>query len=229
MTAIRENQQRAKTAIIFIYLIMFLVAVSAISSFLQYQLLSVVRSGGFISETQAADNDLRETIIAFTYLIMVIVSAVFFIRWFRRAYFNLHLRSTNLRFSEGWAAGSWFVPFMNLYAPFQIMSDLFNESFKVLKKVGKIVPVQHPTYFIVAWWVFWLLHSLINTGATRLAMNQSGIEQLILSTNLSLVANLLNIASGFFVIQLILRYAKIEPLLNDMTSEIDHIGEIEQI
>jgi len=225
MKPLRDNQQRAKIAVVFIFIVMFLDAVSAISSFLQYQLLSSLQSGVFVSESQANQNDLRESVIGIIYLIVNLASAVVFIRWFRRAYFNLHLRTNNLRFSEGWAAGSWFVPFMNLYAPYQIMSDLFDKSFSALKLVGKNILVKYPTGLIGLWWTFWILTNLLSTAYSRLSMRATEVSELILVTKLDLAGSLLNIVAGVFVIQLIQRYAKIEPLLNDMTGEIDLIGE----
>jgi dolichol kinase len=162
-----------------------------------------------------------------SYFIFMILTMVFFIRWFRRAYFNLHLRTKNLQHTEGWAAGAWFVPIFNLYAPVQIMSDLFNESLRELKKVGKASPVAHPGFLVGIWWLFWLLRFIINSYSSVVSRNLTSLDQIMLTTKLVVFGSLASIVAAFLCIQLVQRYAKIEPLLDDMTSEIDLIGETE--
>jgi hypothetical protein len=50
-------------------------------------------------------------------------------RLFRRAYRNLPaLGAESPRFSSGWAVGAWFVPFLNLVRPKQIMDDIWRAS-----------------------------------------------------------------------------------------------------
>ena len=112
MTSLRKNTDRAKLAVVMLSVMVGLDVLSAISSFMQYQLLSDFRDGVFFSEADGAANDLRESIIGAVYTLFYIVTVVVFIQWFRRAYFNLHLRTQNLRHSEGWAAGAWFIQFL---------------------------------------------------------------------------------------------------------------------
>ncbi|MFM5905969.1 MAG: DUF4328 domain-containing protein [Novosphingobium sp.] len=49
--------------------------------------------------------------------------------WLYRAWANLHaLGLEGLNYTPGWAAGSLFVPFINLYVPMRSMRELFNRS-----------------------------------------------------------------------------------------------------
>ena len=81
---------------------------------MQYDLLQTVANGGFISDEAVEANDTRESFLGIIYLIAYIISGITFIMWFRRAYFNLHQKVSWLNHSEGWAAGCWFVPIVNL-------------------------------------------------------------------------------------------------------------------
>lgn len=56
-----------------------------------------------------------------------LVGAVYFISWFRRAYYNLHLLRNDLRYSEDWALTAWLIPLLNLVEPIRIMSELFSK------------------------------------------------------------------------------------------------------
>ena len=77
--------------------------------------------GKLVTDKILKENDLRVNIIFITETLVYIVSGIMFIRWFRRAYFNLHIVVNNLSFSEGWAAGYWFIPFANFNRPYRIM------------------------------------------------------------------------------------------------------------
>ncbi len=109
----KPNEQRAKTAIILIIIVMIFDVISLFSDSLEYGLLTSLE----ITTEAAESNDTRQQIIAIFYLVAYIISAVTFISWFRRAYYNLHSKVDNLDNSEAAAAYSWFIPFVNLYKP----------------------------------------------------------------------------------------------------------------
>ena len=59
-------------------------------------------------------------------IIIIILCAITFIQWFRRAYHNIQLfKGHKFRFSEGWASGSSFVHLATWFFPFIIMKDLW--------------------------------------------------------------------------------------------------------
>ncbi|HEU4716799.1 MAG TPA: DUF4328 domain-containing protein, partial [Bacteroidia bacterium] len=90
-------------------------------------------------------------IIGLVQTVAYILSIIFFIMWFRRAYNNLHLMGSQfLTFSEGWAAGAWFVPFMNLVRPFRIMREIWNETQMLGRNPSELFTVEEPD--ITAWW-----------------------------------------------------------------------------
>ncbi len=87
---LRPNEQRAKNAIVLIWIILALEIASLISGYFQYDLLNTVANGGEISTETANANDSREQIVGIIYMIAYIISGIMFIQWFRRAYYNLH-------------------------------------------------------------------------------------------------------------------------------------------
>jgi len=134
MEHLRPNEQRAKSAIVLIWIVLAFEIISFISSYIQYDLLQTAANGGQISMEYATANDTRERIVGITSMIVYIISAITFIQWFRRAYYNLHLRAELLSYTEGWAAGSWFVPIVNLIRPYRIMTELYEETNELLVK-----------------------------------------------------------------------------------------------
>lgn len=82
--------------------------------------------------------------------ILLIVLCVTCIMWFRRAYHNPYkIGISYLSYSEGWAAGAWFVPFMNLVRPFTIMKEIWNKTQEVPRNENE--PVKDHAILGLCW------------------------------------------------------------------------------
>ena len=103
--------------------------VSAVFNADQRELLSGPVSTG---ELQAAED--RQAVLTLAFFLAVLIAAIFFIAWLRRAYANLRaLGVESLRFGTGWAVGAWFVPILNLFRPVQIVNDVWRGSHPYLE------------------------------------------------------------------------------------------------
>ncbi len=97
------------------------------------------------------------------------VTAAFFIAWTRRLYRNLQpLGVVGLRFGEAWAVGSWFVPFLNLVRPKQVIDDIWRAS----------GPLEPPAWswqanrvpgLLHGWWAAVIVAWIVGLGATGVA------------------------------------------------------------
>ena len=59
------------------------------------------------------------------YLIAYITAVVLYCIWIHRANRNARALGTQgMRFTPGWCVGWWFIPFMNLYKPYQAVSEI---------------------------------------------------------------------------------------------------------
>jgi hypothetical protein len=138
------------------------------------------------------------------HIIIIILSIVFFIMWFRRAYYNLHMLPWhNARYTEGWAAGSWFVPVINLWWPYQIMVDIWRGTQNALKeRLG-----EPQSAAIVGWW--WALHlitSFYGNISARIYWNaDKDIDSLLSSTKVDFIGEILSISAIIITIILIQR------------------------
>jgi hypothetical protein len=216
MENLRPNKKRANTAIIFIWIIFGIEILSLFSSFLQYMLLNDASTGKFISEESANLNDLREKIIGFTHVIIFIISGIIFIRWFRRAYYNLHLVVDKLNHSEGWAAGFWFIPIANMYRPFQIMKELFGETINYLRKnnIESNIPSLKPINW---WWSLWIINEILGRIIFQYSRRAETIDELIFSTKLDMVGCLIGLPLCIITVSVIKNYS----LLEDKLIKID--------
>ncbi len=219
MENLKPNGQRAKNAIILIWIVLALEIISLISGYFQYDLLQSAANGAKISLETAIANDARERIIGILFLIAYIISAVTFIQWFRRAYFNLHQKVSNLALSEGWAAGSWFVPIVNLYQPYQIMKELYRETSELLIRKGIIVDSNLKANSIGIWWTLWIITNLIGQSVFRYSMQAKSIDELTISTVAGMIGKIVGIPLALITIKVIKDYSNIETLLTEVKDE----------
>lgn len=213
--SLKPNVQRARGLLFIIWIVLGLEVISLISNGFQYNLLQTVANGGEITNEAATANDLRVQIIAILYLIAYIISGVMFIMWFRRAYFNLHQKVNNLSFDEGWAAGSWFVPFVNLYRPYQIMKELYEETKKILLEKDNSLQIDLTTKLLGLWWTLWIVNGILGQVIFRLSRNADTLPELVTGTVLDLISGVLGVGLGIVTIKIIKDYSEIEGLLEN--------------
>ena len=116
MENLKPNAQRAKTATTFIWIVLVFDFLKFFSDAIEYNLLQNVSNSMTITEEEISSNDLRQQLLGIGYLLVFVISAITFIQWFRRAYYNLGTRLTDLEYKDSWAAGCWFVPVISLYS-----------------------------------------------------------------------------------------------------------------
>lgn len=219
MEDLKPNGQRAQNAIILLWIVLALEIVSLISGYFQYTVLDAVANGEDISMEEANANDLREQVVGILYLIAYIISAVMFIRWFRRAFYNLQLRVQYLSNSDGWAAGSWFVPIVSLYKPYQIMKELYEETKGALTK-NELGP-RHDlsTGHLGWWWALWIITNISGQIIFRYSWDAETLEALTFITQMSMIDNILKIPLALLAIKVVKDYSSVEPLLRDVKVE----------
>lgn len=217
----KPNQQRARIAIILIWIVCSMDIISMVSGLFQYQLIEDAKNGVMVTTQRASANDTREAVIAIAYLVVYIISIVTFIMWFRRAYYNLHQKFEYLQHSEGWAAGCWFVPIVSLYRPYQIMKEIYTITIEVLTEKGIEVNQRLGKYTLGFWWTLWIINNILGQIVFRYQPNADSLEELSMSTILSLVNNLVGIPLAVITYKVISDYAKIEPLLETLGEEQD--------
>ncbi|MCD8518588.1 MAG: DUF4328 domain-containing protein [Flavobacterium sp.] len=129
-----DNTKRAKTLQIVFAIIIVYTIISIISGLFEVQLLNRFLNGENIDLAAADANDTRQAVIGVVGLIIFIVSVVVFLNWFRRAYGNLiRLNTMRIDHNENMAVWAWFIPFINLYRPVQIMNEISHKTQRTVK------------------------------------------------------------------------------------------------
>lgn len=90
--------------------------------------------------------DERAGLFAIAELLGLIVSAVFFVRWMHRAYLNLDIISdVPKEFTGGQVGWAFFIPFINLVRPYQVVAELWKKSLQ-----------QDGAPLVGLWWFLWI-------------------------------------------------------------------------
>lgn len=215
---LKSNEQRAKIAIYLVLSVLIVEVISLISDFMQYELLQNSANGTSLSMDEANANDTRQQIIGIVYLILYLISAITFIQWFRRAYFNLHTRVNNLTYEEGWAAGAWFVPIVNLFRPFQIMKEMYNETCRILGTDNTNIAKPLTTNALGIWWTLWIISGVLGQVVFRLSRHAETVDDFINLTVLSIISSIITVPLALVTIKVIKDYAAVEPFLGEYTS-----------
>lgn len=223
MKYFRPNDERAKWVKIGLSLAIITTVILTISNSFQLELLLRWADGAEVDMDEADFNDARQEIIVIAYYLFRVFAGVCFIFWFRRAYFNLHQKLKSLNFSDGWAAGAWFVPFINLGRPYRIMKELYTESEIWLKTKGVDVERASENY-LIPWWVFWLITLFLGRIVDK--MDAETVDDLIELTQVAIGAGVLEIIAGLLVWKVTIGYIKREQLMMKVERQEDRRGEL---
>ena len=206
----KPNDARTRRAITFLWLNLSAHIILIVLDSVELMLLQRAKTDNSMEVINLiTTSDLIQLIFAGIYLVILVLTYIFYIQWFRRAYYNLHFQSDYLSYSEGWAAGFWFIPVLNLYYPYKIMKEIFSETLSVLGKSED----DFPRALLRTWWFLYILGSVISQIASRLQFRADDIDELIKGDMISIAGSIVVIFAAIFAVKVIRRY---EPLQEEL-------------
>lgn len=209
--AIRDNGKRARSAIILLWIMAGIYILSALSAALQFKMWwSSFDAPVHVNIVLA--NNARQTIMGWVAEVGMIVSAVFFIRWFRRTYRNLHvIDGSYLSYSEGWAAGAWFIPILNWVRPYRIMREICEHTSEHAGRINsKYADSSKLLNLVGGWWALWIIAPIIQRAAGFMALNTIVIKLLLLATGMIFIADVMRAISALLAIRIIKKVSEAE-------------------
>src|SRR6266850_4479888 len=107
-----------------------LLAIAALwSSWQQLQLVQDLARGANVADASIEANDARQQVFAYAQLGLGIASAVVFLMWTSAHTKRLiALGVTDMRYAPTWSVWGFIVPILNLFRPYQVMSELWKAS-----------------------------------------------------------------------------------------------------
>ncbi|MGC6450952.1 MAG: DUF4328 domain-containing protein [Pirellulaceae bacterium] len=206
----------ALTAIITVLLLFGIVASIAetLATYSQLELLNRTRAGMQVTQADFIANAARVTSISAAALLLWIVNAISLGFWIVRAHKNLRAFGIQrLTYTPGWAFGWFFIPILNLVRPFQAMKELWQAS-----HVGAEWSKSSSTKIVNSWWCLWLLSSVYGALIGRVLTLENSIDELIMSTKLSMAGFLIHIPLCLLALKLVRGIHNAQESLVDPTS-----------
>lgn len=131
-------------------------AVAVVSDIVYYRAAdSLFNGNGSLADAAAAED--TQATIGVVVIVVFLLTAVVFLFWFNALYANLRrLGIDRLRYSDGWAVGAWFVPFLNFVRPKRIADDIWRGSDPDLPAQADL-PGGSVPWYLWAWWLLFLV------------------------------------------------------------------------
>ena len=173
---------------------------SVVSSLMESQLIRAVQAGETITMAEALRNDFRQTLVGALYLVMGVVAAIVFLFWIHRVSWNIrHLRLSSealARYTPGWAIGWWFIPFMSLWKPYQVMREIWTRSH----------PERVRSRLMLVWWIAWVVSSILANRFffdSLFGTSQMSLSQLAQHNLTGLIVDVGSLLAGLLVLVLV--------------------------
>ena len=175
---LKDNRDRARNLLISFYILLGFTITGIILSLYErnaYYLSDIDQSFYFEESDETFDFFIVAQSIA--QFIIGIVTIVFFLMWFRRAYGNLRrLGIVKLRYGDVHTIWSFIVPILNLFRPYQIAKEIY---IKTQKSINFYKPLYIPKTeiaFIFAWWMAFLTHTIYGRYTFRKSLRAVTFE-----------------------------------------------------
>lgn len=168
-------------ALLSFYILVLIIAI--ISGLLELQLVRNAQLGFHVSEADAATSDSRQQTIAIFQTCVYLTTGIVFLVWKNKSYKNLAaLGAKGLEYSSGWAVGSYFVPFISLFRPFQIMREIWKacdpKSDIGNSATGIEWKSSSSSFLLPLWWTFFVTDVILGRISFRSLLDAKTLNEI---------------------------------------------------
>ncbi|MEJ2086039.1 MAG: DUF4328 domain-containing protein, partial [Acidobacteriota bacterium] len=154
----------------------------------------------------------EEAVVAFmdwpllVYIVAFPVFGIAFLSWFYTAHKNLREVGIETKYRSGWAIGSFFIPILNLFRPYQVMKELWQGSEYLANPAGELGWQERNTGRPVGrWWTLAIVSSLAETFLIIGAAEEETTAAILGDAYKTLFGDLLDLATAIVTIMLVSR------------------------
>lgn len=220
MKLLKNNEKRAKNVILVFKIIIGYFFVMPFLNYYEYNSIKRIAQGEEFLEESKLIFEIIDYSTLIISSILALICAIFFILWFRRAYYNLSQLVLNVSYSDGWAAGAWFVPIVNLFRPYKIMKELYEKTESLFIKKNIKFESDFKSNSVLIWWIFWIASYITGNIVYHFEKSDNySIEDLQNILIFYTIENVFTIIAAVFAIKVIKNYALSEPLLHKIEGD----------
>lgn len=218
---VKAARSRGKAAVAALVVTAAVRAYSAGVAAWQIRLLDDVQRG----VVQNATLELSDTLFtagAVIQLVMLLITGILFLRWLAQMVNTARdlQVSPPLAWTASQAVWGFFIPFVNLARPYQVLRDLHDvlapdgapepaprprldgaSGYRKIEMEKPPPPARLPHASIGAWWAFYVIGGLVERGAA--SMDEKGIAALVSSRTVSMISDAFDIVSAGLAIMVV--------------------------
>jgi hypothetical protein len=186
-----------------LYLQVAIAVIALISGAIEYQLLNDFKNGIYASQAQAVAageaSDARQQFIGIIQVVIFVVSGILMLKWIYRANFNARqLGAIEMQFTPGWSVGWYFIPFANLWNPYQAMKEIWKASVNPQDWKSQAVPS-----LLGWWWFFWIVSGMFGNASFRMALKADQLDEFIAANVVTLLSDATGIPLNLIVLSMV--------------------------
>lgn len=191
------------------FVLEIVLSVVAIVSDVSYHGLIGRLANGSVSLADAQAADHRQSVIGLVQIGLFIATATLFIVWFSRAYRNLDaLGVSALRWSNGWAVGGWFVPFLNLVRPKQLANDIWRGSDPERPPSTHLPREGSTPWYYEVWWGLFVVAAILSRIAYQRSQDADTPSAISSATDLLIASDIAYLVGAVLAIAVVLKTAE---------------------
>lgn len=173
----------------------------------QYSLFEEAAVNGWTVDDVYAASGLTFLAAALLQFVTMMASFVFIGMWIYRAAWNGRgfAGAPQLDFTPGWSVGWYFIPFANLWKPYQAMKEIWRASARPDKIDAADVPGWLPL-----WWFLWLAFNIVSNFASRMSWRAQTPEAEMDATLASITCDAINVPLCFVLLLIITRVHRMQ-------------------
>lgn len=196
-----REQMRARWTIYLLYAGLGADIIALASSLSRWVVLQQF-AGGALPQQRVDEFTLQHGAIASLKLLTLIPTMIVWLFWEYRATANLRLVGTKRSaFTPGAAVGYWFIPFANLWLPYQITTDLWLRS--DTGNVDEVRGGRRAPALFGWWWVMYIVAGVTDRAYYSLAENSSTAAQQLTATTSGILAAVVGIVASLLAIAVV--------------------------
>ena len=154
---------------------------------------------GQLAPDQLAGNDPMQGIVGLSQAGLGLLTGIVFLKWVYRAYKNIQgFGAEGLRFSPGWAVGYYFIPFLSLIRPVQVMSEIWRVSQDPRNWFRR-----RGSWLIGTWWALFLSYSVVTQVSLELALDSSTNNQWTVAAIFAILGDFFSVPLSIVVLRLV--------------------------
>ena len=168
---------------------------------------------GLISKLEAGDEqvlgltnaiDFLLPLGAGLYFVGFLVSGIAFLAWFYAAHKNLSLAGLQPSYASGWTIGGFFVPFLNLVRPYQLMKELWRGSEYLVDATDEGDWQEREADSIVwHWWALLIIAGIAGRFASKMGSDSNALSDMVAEAYMMLISDLIDVVGVIVAVLLV--------------------------